>query len=216
MNRQIAFAIAAALAVAGTAYAQTQAAPPQSAPGGVGTSTPGTINPQGTDPSTSTPGTVSPPASSPEPTSPNSASSPRATTGTERSRSPDASAPTRMAAASNVSAGMPVQTVAGEPLGTVRDVVPNASGEPGYVLITKPTGGKTAVPYTTVNAMLRNGAIVLDRARLQGAPQIQDSQLQNPTDTGWQKQADQYWNGRGSMRAAPADGRSRSATPDEG
>jgi len=179
MNRQIAFAIAAALALAGTAYAQTQAVPSQAAPGGLGTSTPGTVNPQASDPSTTTPSTVSPSA---------------------RSALSAAAGPTRMAAASNVSAGMPVQTLSGEQLGTVRDVVPNAHGDPAYVLITKPKGGKTAIPYTTVNAMTRNGAIVLDRARLEGAPRIQDSQLQNPADTRWQKQVDQYWNGRSSMR----------------
>jgi hypothetical protein len=101
-----------------------------------------------------------------------------------------------MAAASGVSAGMPVQTTSGELLGIVRDVLPNASGEPGYVLITTPTGGKTAVPYSTASVMTRNGTIVLDRARLEGAPRIQDSQLQNPSDTSWQKKVDQYWNGR--------------------
>jgi hypothetical protein len=243
MNRQIAFAIAAALALAGSAYAQTQAAP-EGAPGGVGSPTPGTVNPQATDPSTTTPGTVSPPAKSPDESSPSSASSPhqrsptgqndtpeaspsngpdpnspqqRSTTGMDRSRSASSDAgPTRTAAASNVSAGMPVQTVSGEQLGTVRDVVPNASGEPAYVVITKPKGGKTAVPYTTANAMMHDGSIVLDRARLEGAPQIQDSQLQNPSDKRWQKQAEQYWNGRGSMRSTQPQGRSGPAAPGQG
>lgn len=195
MNRQIAFAIAAALALAGAACAQTRAAPAQAAPGGVGTSTPGTVNPQASDPSTSTPSTVSPSA---------------------RTAPSAASGPTRMAAASNVSAGMPVETISGEQLGTVRDVVPNANGDPAYVVITKPKGGKTAMPYTTVNAMMRNGAIVLDRARLEAAPPVQDSQLQDPSDTRWQKQADQYWNGRGSMRSAHPEGRPRSTTPEAG
>jgi hypothetical protein len=106
-----------------------------------------------------------------------------------------------MAVAGTISAGMPVQTAAGEPLGTVRDVVPDATGAPGYVLITTPTGGKTALPYSTVASLTREGSIVLDRARLQGAPRVEDSQLLNPSDTRWKKQADQYWNGRGAARS---------------
>jgi len=186
--RQIMLAVAAALACAGAADAQTQAPPTPAVPGGAGTPTPGTVNPQATDPSTTTPGLVGPPA-------------------TARHGPPDSAAgepqgvPTRMAAATHVSAGMPVQTAAGEPLGTVRDVVPDATGAPAYVLITVPTGGKTAVPYSTVASLTREGTIVLDRARLQSAPRVQDSQLQDPADTRWKKQADQYWNGRGSMRS---------------
>jgi len=182
ISRQVMLAIAAALAVAGPVHAQRTPTP--GVPGGAGTPTPGTVNPAGTDPSTATPGTVGPPA-------------------TRRQSAPEAAAPerhsrsTRMAAATgNVSAGMPVQTASGEPLGTVRDVVPDATGAPGYVLITIPTGGKTAVPYSTVASLTREGTIVLDRARLQGAPRVQDSQLQDPSDTRWKTQADHYWSGR--------------------
>ncbi len=191
--RQITLAIAAAVAFAGPALAQTTEAPPTSAvPGGAGTPTPGTVNPAGTDPSTATPSTVGKPATGRHSSSDSTADG----------RQRDTSRATRMAAAGGtVSAGMPVQTVAGEPLGTVRDVVPDASGAPGYVLITMPTGGKTAVPYSTLASLTREGTIVLDRARLQGAPRVQDSQLQNPSDTRWKKQADQYWNGRDSTRS---------------
>jgi hypothetical protein len=108
---------------------------------------------------------------------------------------------------------MPVQTPAGEPLGTVRDIVPNASGDPGYVLITAPSGRKTAVPYFTVQSVTRNGSILLDRARLEGAPQVTDSQLLNPSDTRWQKQADSYWNGRDSLQSQPGQDKAHSSTP---
>ncbi len=188
--RQITLAAAAALAFVGPAHAQTTQAPPGTAGvGGAGTPTPGTVNPAGTDPSTATPATVSPPTTGRHnPTD--------SMTGERPSRS------TRMATAATVSAGMPVQTAVGEPLGTVRDVVPDATGAPGYVLITMPTGGKTAVPYSTIASLTREGTIVLDRARLRGAPRVEDSQLQNPSDTRWKKQADQYWNGRSSMPSA--------------
>jgi hypothetical protein len=202
-NRQIVLAIAAAvaLAFAATALAQTRAPSAQGVPGGAGSPTPGTVNPEATDPSTATPSTVSPPAAGQRST----------VDPTERRR--DAAGNTRMAAAGNVSAGMPVQSTAGEPLGAVRDVAPRASGLPGYVVITLPKGGKTAVPYTTAVSTMRNGTIVLDRARLEGAPRVQDRQLQNHSDQSWQKQADRYWSRRG---AAPEPGQHESSPSDQG
>jgi hypothetical protein len=197
-NRRIVVAIAAAvaLAFAAIAVAQTRAPSAQGVPGGAGSPTPGTVNPEATDPSTATPGTVSPPA-----TGERSTVDPA-----ERRR--DAAGNTRMAVAGQVSAGMPVQSTSGEPLGAVRDVVPRTSGSPGYVVITLPKGGKTAVPYRTAVATMRNGTIVLDRARLERAPRVQDSQLQNHADRSWQKQADQYWNRQG--------GQHDSSTSDQG
>lgn len=189
-SRPIAFALAAAvaLAFAATAPAQTQTPSAQGVPGGAGSPTPGTVSPQATDPSTATPSTVSPPAAAGQ-------SSPTVDPA-ERSRG--AAGNTRMAAAGHVSAGMPVQSTSGEPLGAVRDVVPRPSGEPGYVVITLPKGGKTAVPYATAVATIRSGTIVLDRVRLEDAPRVQDSQLQNHTDLSWEKQVDRYWSRRTS------------------
>lgn len=212
-NRQIVLAIAAAVAFAATALAQTRAPSAQGVPGGTGSPTPGTVNaegidgnrrvvnPEATDPSTATPSTVGPPASGDHST----------VDPAERRR--DAAGNTRMATAGNVSAGMPVQSTSGEPLGAVRDVVPRASGLPGYVVITLPKGGKTAVPYATAVSTMHNGTIVLDRARLEGAPRVQDSQLRNHSDQSWQKQADQYWSRRG---AAPEGGQNESSPSDRG
>ncbi len=198
MSRYLKLAMAAALAFAMPAFAQTGAPPTPGVPGGGGSPTPGTVNPEATDPATRTPSTVSPSDKSP-PTG--AVSLPRTVT--------------RMAAAGTVTAGMRVQTPAGEALGTVRDIVPSASGDPAYVLITTPTGKKTAVPYATVQSVTRNGSIVLARARLEGAPQVKDSQLQNSSDTGWQKQADRYWNGRDSIPPAhPGGGKVNSSTPE--
>jgi hypothetical protein len=80
-------------------------------------------------------------------------------------------------------------------------------------VITLPKGGKTAVPYTTAVSTMRNGTIVLDRARLEGAPRVQDRQLQNHSDQSWQKQADRYWSRRG---AAPEPGQHESSPSDQG
>ncbi len=191
-SRSIALALAAAMALAcaATALAQTQTPSAQGVPGGAGSPTPGTVNPQATDPSTATPSTVSPPAASRQ-------SSPTVDPA-ERSRS--AAGNTRMAAAGHVSAGMPVQSTSGEALGAVRDVVPRPSGDPGYVVITLPAGGKTAVPYATAVSTIRNGTIVLDRIRLEDAPRVEDSQLQNHSDRSWERQADHYWSRGGAPR----------------
>ena len=207
MNRRIALAIAAALGLAGAASAQTQPA-----------QTPDSATPA------ASPEQTTPQPAAQDSTSPSSASSPhqRDTTGKTDTQeaapasgadpraaaSPHQRAATRTAAAdgtSSVTAGMGVQTAAGESIGTVQDVVPNASGQPGYVLIATASGTRTAVPYSTVSSMTRNGKIVLDRARLEAAPQVQDSQLQDRSNTRWQKQADQYWNGSRMRSAAPRD-----------
>jgi hypothetical protein len=246
MNRKIVFTVAAALAVAGTAYAQNQEPP---APGAQ--ATPGTTNPSTSDPSTATPSTVSPPArsaprsatppsqdsaNSQDTTSPSSASGPhqrqatgqentpeantanganpsaassphqREATGTDRSnpkadQDMSTAGKTRMAAASpsgDVSAGTKVHSPAGTPIGTVKDIVPKANGAPGYVLITMPSGNNTAVPYATIAPMIQNGAIVLDSSKLQGAPTVTARELQDPSNTRWKQQADDYWNGQGS------------------
>jgi hypothetical protein len=242
MNSKIFLTVAAALAMAGTVYAQNQATP---APGAQ--ATPGATNPSTADPSTATPSTVSPSARSATPpsqdsssssqdtTSPSSASSPHQRQATGQENTPEASTPnganpsaassphqreatgsdpshpkpdpdmstagqTRMAAASpsgTVSAGTKVQSAAGTPIGTVKDIVPKANGQPGYVLITLPSGNSTAVPYATIAPMIQNGNIILDSSKLEGAPTVRDRDLQDPSNTRWQQQADQYWAGRG-------------------
>jgi hypothetical protein len=95
-----------------------------------------------------------------------------------------------------ISAGSIVQTPAGEPVGRVRDIVPDANtGEPAYIVISL-RSGNTAVPYPTVAPMFQNGHIVLDRARLESAPRVSDSQLQDNSEVEWKKQADRYWESR--------------------
>ena len=188
MNRPIALAIATAFALAGAAYAQT-AEPPS--PGAA--ATPGTTNPSRSDPSTATPGVVA------APQQPGAEATPR-----DRDADMSDTARTRTAQAgmshakNDVSAGMGVQTTAGESIGTVRDIVPNPSGRPDYVLIAVESGGRTAVPYAVVAPMIHDGNIILDRSRLQSAPRVQDSDLLDKSNTTWKRRADQYWIGGGS------------------
>jgi len=160
-----------------------------------GAAAPGTMNPAATDPATATPGTVSqgPPAPGNEASAARQAD--RERSGRERlAEAGPAKGP------ASVTAGMPVQSGQGEPIGTVRDVVPNQLGDPGYVLITTPKGGRTAVPYSTAAPTIHRGTIVLDRSRLEHAPQVKDSELQDPNNTRWQLEADRYWSEQNSTR----------------
>ena len=70
-----------------------------------------------------------------------------------------------------------------------------------------------AVPYSAVSSMMHNGAIVMDQARLQGAPKVQQSQLRDPSSMDWQNQANQYW---GSMRSATPESSTPTGSTDQG
>jgi len=95
-----------------------------------------------------------------------------------------------------ISAGSIVQNPAGEPIGRVRDIVPDTNtGEPAYIVIST-RSGSTAVPYAVIAPMYQNGHLVLDRSRLESAPRVSDSQLQDKSGAQWRKQADRYWESR--------------------
>jgi hypothetical protein len=92
-----------------------------------------------------------------------------------------------------VTSGMDVQSRTGQKLGTVADVVKGSSGDPAYVVIADQTGSDTAVPYSVVRHLVHGSNIVIDDKRLQGAPKVPESQLQNPSITSWKSVADSYW-----------------------
>ncbi len=96
-------------------------------------------------------------------------------------------------ALNEVTAGMGVKSPAGEPIGTVRDVVPGKTGRPDYVVIATAHDGASAVPYAAIAPMIKDGAIILDRARLKSAPKVNLEELSDRDKTAWKKQADQYW-----------------------
>ena len=178
---------AAACVICGSAVAQTVPTPEPGA-----AATPGQSNPERTDPSTSTPSTIN--------RSPKDAISPESSSqssdvdmSTAAERRPKVGREARMG---GISAGSIVQNPAGEPIGRVRDVVPDANtGEPAYIVISL-RAGSTAVPYPTIAPMFQNGHIVLDRSRLESAPHVSDSQLQDKSNAEWKKQADRYWDSR--------------------
>jgi hypothetical protein len=96
------------------------------------------------------------------------------------------------AAPETVQRGMRVKAHSGEMLGAVASIIPGESGGKGYVVIANPQGIATPVPYTTANASVQNGTLVLDKARFQNAPKVQ-FQPENDSDAVWQRQADKYW-----------------------
>ncbi len=101
-------------------------------------------------------------------------------------------------ALNDVTAGMGVKSASGQAIGTVRDIVPAKSGRPDYVLIATPHDGSTAVPYAAVAPMIKDGAIILDGARLRSAPKVNLEDLHDQNNTAWKKKADQYWGVPGS------------------
>lgn len=103
----------------------------------------------------------------------------------------------RTAAASgnsgSITSGMDVQSSSGQTIGTVADVVKNPSGRPTYVVVADQSGNDTAIPYEAARQMVHGNRVVVDAARLQSAPKVPRSQLQNPANTGWQEKAEGFW-----------------------
>jgi hypothetical protein len=93
---------------------------------------------------------------------------------------------------------MTVQTPAGNPLGKVAAVVPSTSSSGSYVVIATSTGSATAVPYSTASAMVKDNVLVMDKARLQNAPKVQQDQIEDGSSKAWQDKADKYWSKQGS------------------
>ena len=187
MNPKLPIAFAAAVVFCGSAMAQT-VPPPE--PGAA--ATPGQSNPDRGDPSTSTPSTIS--RSPKEAISQESSSQDSdADMSTAGERRPKVGHEARMG---GITAGSIVQSPAGEPIGRVRDIVPDANtGEPAYIVIST-RSGSTAVPYPTIVPMFQNGHIVLDRSRLESAPRVSDSQLRDNSGSQWKEQANRYWESR--------------------
>jgi PRC-barrel domain len=184
VTKPISLIIFFALALGGAVYAQPQAPPDPSA-----AATPGTTNPSRSDPSTATPGVVSPsPIQSDQ-----VGRAGRPTSQSDRNQSTE---PTT-GGKHNLSAGAIVQSPVGESIGTVKDVVPDPdTGQPIYILVATPSGGSTAIPYSTIAPMISNGRIILDRSRLEGAPRVSDTQLRDKSNKAWQQKAQAYWNAR--------------------
>jgi hypothetical protein len=196
MNTLRSFTVLAALSLAGAAYAQTQATPdPQTGPPLPSQSSRG-APPASED---STPSAASSPHQRDVTSQSTQESTPNANQDPSSAATPHQRGATRMAAAGTISSGMEVKTPSGSSIGTVASIIPGASSGSGYVVIASPTGSATAVPYATASAMVRNDALVMDKATLQNAPKVQQDQMEDGSSKLWQKKADNYWSRYGSM-----------------
>jgi hypothetical protein len=181
---------ATAWVISASASAQT---PPPPAPGAE--ATPGQSNSDRSDPSTSTPSTIN---RSPDRAISEESAKQSRNQDTDMSRAAEQRPKVgREARLGGISAGSIVQSPAGENIGRVKDIVPDANtGEPAYIVIAS-RSGSTAVPYASIAPMYQNGHVVLDRTRLESAPHVTEDQLRNDTkDASWKRESDRYWESR--------------------
>lgn len=133
----------------------------------------------------------------------------------------DASMPAQRRASTLI--GMPVVSAKGDPLGRVKDIIFDPQGRAAHLVIAYDTqpqssggaipdgGGKpasasdgrlTAMPWDAALASIKEGRLVLDEAKLQGAPSFTPDAWPNLDDPSWSADADSYW--RKAVRAAIA------------
>ena len=104
--------------------------------------------------------------------------------------------PTRMAAASTPGAiptGMQVRSETGDLLGNVASIVPGQSNHEGYVVIASSNGIATPVPFSAAKAMVQNDTVVVNKARFEQAPKVQEYQSEDHSRAVWEQKADSYW-----------------------
>ena len=142
---------------------------------------------------------------------------PGGSTGPAASASTPAPAPPLPAAAERASTliGLPVESRAGEPLGTVQDIVFGRNGGATH-LIVAPASGRSAstltpIPWSVALRHLHGGALVFKRHRFTGAPGFAPGQWPALGSADWSAAADAYWSRTAGQPFTPVDptGRSR-------
>ncbi|HXS19966.1 MAG TPA: PRC-barrel domain-containing protein [Steroidobacteraceae bacterium] len=118
--------------------------------------------------------------------------------------------------------GMPVVAVDGSALGEVKDIVFDRQGQATHVVVAysgepqigpgeapedanpepSPDARLTAMPWDAAMASIKDGRLVLDGAKLQGAPSFRPGEWPNLDDRDWSSTADDYW--RKVIRASVA------------
>jgi sporulation protein YlmC with PRC-barrel domain len=181
--------IGAALIFLGAALAQAQQTPQRPEPA--------------TQPTEGTAADRTRPGATPTETAPTQEEDPRPSTseteGTAADSTPPGRASTTQGAATQRGAqrselvGAAVVTNTEAPLGEVVDVVFDAKNQPAFVVIS--TEGKSvAVPYSVATSMKTSDKIVMDRARLQGAPKVKEGEWKTMPRGGWKDESARYWN----------------------
>lgn len=103
--------------------------------------------------------------------------------------------------------GLPVESAAGEQLGSVVDIVRNKAGTPKYAVVAIDTD-TTAVPYDTAMGMVRNDKVVMSAKKLAAAPKVKQSEWLDETHTAWREDSDRYW---GNTRTASKEAKEKPA-----
>jgi sporulation protein YlmC with PRC-barrel domain len=104
--------------------------------------------------------------------------------------------------------GTPVQTPQGEKLGTVEEVLVDEAGGREFVVLKIGEDKFAALPKAAVSVMLRDKVLVLDRARLEGAPTVgTDWREHVPNDA--YEESESYWNAQKHSTQGPPPPRLR-------
>jgi sporulation protein YlmC with PRC-barrel domain len=108
--------------------------------------------------------------------------------------------------------GAAVQTSDGETLGEVTSVIVDESGYARYAVISH--GGimgfgikRSAVPWATVQSVLQNDSLVMERAYIEKAPVLTGDKTPDPLSGTWSRDAECYWDARTSTRETPYAGK---------
>ena len=88
--------------------------------------------------------------------------------------------------------GAAVVSSANAPLGEVVDVVFDAANQPAFVVI-ESQSKTVAMPYASASSMKRADKIVVDQARLQAAPKIEEGAWRDASNIRWQQESTRYW-----------------------
>jgi hypothetical protein len=111
--------------------------------------------------------------------------------------------------------GLPVESRAGQPLGTVQDIVFGSDGRATHLIVAPASGSSastlTPVPWSVALRHLHGGALVFKRHRFAGAPGFAPHQWPALASADWSATADAYWSRTAGHPVTPVDptGRSR-------
>jgi hypothetical protein len=108
--------------------------------------------------------------------------------------------------------GTPVQTASGEKLGVIEEVMKDEAAGREFVILRIGADQYTAMPLSAVNFLMRDNVLVLDRSRLEGAPQVgNDWRRHVPHDTYAESEA--YWRNQPETRRSAGPKPDTESTP---
>jgi hypothetical protein len=61
--------------------------------------------------------------------------------------------------------------------------------------------------------MVQNGRLVVDHARFESAPKVQQSQIEDASGGSWKAKTDSYWGGGGSTSGSHTEDHTRHSSP---